>query len=117
MRQARPEQYKVTTAVPAPRNFAFAPFVIYGNTSAIVQTSNEPVGSVGRFVSSWRSEWRKRVGVDPTQGRQTVHTGFEVRPPHRERFPSVKRSLSQVGSGYFLRSTAADFAAAISSAC
>ena len=35
------------------------------------------------------SFWRKRVGVEPTQGHQMVHTGFEVRPPHRERFPSV----------------------------
>src|SRR6185295_14648944 len=32
--------------------------------------------------------WRKRVGVEPTKSRLATLTGFEVRPPHRERVPS-----------------------------
>jgi len=33
--------------------------------------------------------WRKGVGVEPTKDRQATSTGFEVRPPHRGRFPSI----------------------------
>src|SRR5262249_16913147 len=34
-------------------------------------------------------KWRKRVGVEPTKDRLTASPGFEVRTPHRGRFPSV----------------------------
>src|SRR5690242_19381953 len=32
--------------------------------------------------------WRKRAGVEPTQGRVAAPTGFEGRPIHRDRFSS-----------------------------
>ena len=38
-------------------------------------------------------EWRKGVGVEPTRERLTPPTGFEVRPHHQERFPSVLNPL------------------------
>lgn len=33
--------------------------------------------------------WRKAAGVEPTQERLTPLTGFEVRPYHRIRMPSL----------------------------
>lgn len=35
--------------------------------------------------------WRKRVGVEPTKDRLAAPPGFEVRTPHRGRFPSTVR--------------------------
>jgi hypothetical protein len=35
-------------------------------------------------------KWRKEMGVEPTRERLTSPTGFEARPPHQERFPSIK---------------------------
>ncbi len=29
------------------------------------------------------------MGVEPTQRREAPHTGFEARPTHQDRFPSV----------------------------
>jgi hypothetical protein len=45
-----------------------------------------------------RENWRKRVGVEPTKDRQAAPTGFEVRPPHRERFPSLRNLRASLDS-------------------
>lgn len=34
-------------------------------------------------------DWRKGMGVEPTQQRVAPLTGFEARPTHQDRFPSV----------------------------
>ena len=48
--------------------------------------------------------WRKRVGVEPTKDRLAASPGFEVRTPHRGRFPSeiamrwlfIRRAAEQI---------------------
>src|SRR5262245_14971309 len=59
-----------------------------GEPQRLTRTRLEPSSG-----SPLDGSWRKRVGVEPTKNRPTALTGFEVRPPHRERFPSV--SLDQ----------------------
>src|SRR5215472_17846835 len=41
--------------------------------------------------------WRKRMGVEPTRDRLAAPPGFEVRTPHRGRFPSWIRIVRPYG--------------------
>ena len=44
-----------------------------------------------RNLPEWL-EWRKAAGVEPTRERLTPPTGFEARPRHRARLPSLGKS-------------------------
>lgn len=47
---------------------------------------------------AFSGQWRRGMGVEPTQRRMAPPTGFEARPTHQGRFPSVE-NLSALQRG------------------
>src|SRR5699024_8837563 len=47
------------------------------------------VGARRAREAAWIGKWRKATGVEPAWERLTPPTGFEARPRHRARLPSL----------------------------